>query len=103
MNGSCVVTKWAPCYSPAARGERSSRVPGQPQEAGIAGDRQTGSGRDSASGYAAGFTIVIPLLLGAALGYGLGLLVDQELLLMPLGAAAGLVLGFYAVYVRFIK
>jgi len=25
------------------------------------------------------------------------------LLLLPLGAAAGLVLGFYAVYVRFIK
>jgi F0F1-type ATP synthase assembly protein I len=43
------------------------------------------------------------VLLGAALGYALGLLVDRELLLMPLGALAGLVLGFYAVYVRFIR
>ena len=84
-------------------GEDLAGLQSSRQETGIAGDRHTGSGRESASGYAAGFTIVIPLLLGAALGYGLGLLVDQELLLMPLGAAAGLVLGFYAVYVRFIK
>src|SRR5215210_6434332 len=83
---------------PSRRGPRGPQ--GSRQETGIAGDRHTPSDRESASGYAAGFTIVIPLLLGAALGYGLGLVVDQELLLMPLGAAAGLVLGFYAVYVR---
>ena len=85
---------------PAGRGTAG---PEQRRRRRIAGTRQTGSGRDNASGYAAGFSIVIPILLGAALGYAVGLLVGSELLLLPLGALAGLVLGFYAVYVRFIR
>ena len=93
----------APATVRPPAGSRNRRVLSSEGGAGIAGTRQTGSGRDNASGYAAGFTIVIPLLLGAALGYVLGLLVDQELLLLPLGALAGLVFGFYAVYVRFIR
>ena len=100
---SVVVTKSASCYSPAARRDEEPRGPEQRRRRRIAGTRQTGSARENASGYAAGFTIVIPILLGAALGYVVGLLVGSELLLLPLGALAGLVLGFYAVYVRFIR
>jgi F0F1-type ATP synthase assembly protein I len=61
------------------------------------------TGRDNASGFAAGITIVAATLLGAGLGYALGALLDVALLLTPIGAAVGLVFGFYAVYVRFIK
>ncbi len=92
----------APATVTAARRDEEPPGPEHARRRGI-GTRQTGSGRDNASGYAAGFTIVIPILLGAALGYILGRLVGRELLFLPLGALAGVVLGFYAVYVRFIK
>lgn len=48
-------------------------------------------------------SIVAAILLGAALGLGIGTLVGAPVLLALLGGAAGIVLGFYNVYVRWIR
>jgi hypothetical protein len=68
----------------------------------IAGVDQGGRGPD-ASGLSAGITIVAAILLGTGLGLGLGLLVGLPTVLALAGAAAGIVLGFYVVYIRWIK
>ena len=43
------------------------------------------------------------LLLGTGLGLGLGLLIGLPTPFALVGAAAGIVLGFYVVYVKWIK
>ncbi len=56
-----------------------------------------------ASGLTAGITIVAAILLGTGLGLGLGYLVGGAPILGLAGAAAGVVLGFYVVYITFIR
>ena len=70
---------------------------------GIAGQGGSNRGRSDASGLSAGITIVASILLGTGLGYGLGSLFDAAIPVALAGAALGVVFGFYAVYVRFIK
>ncbi len=65
-------------------------------------DRRRPEGGES-SGLAAGISIVAAILLGAALGLGIGTLVGAPVLLALLGGAAGIVLGFYNVYIRWIR
>jgi hypothetical protein len=69
---------------------------------GITGPAQPNRGPD-ASGLSAGITIVAAILLGTGLGLGLGLLVGLPVPLALAGAAAGIVLGFYVVYVKWIR
>ena len=59
--------------------------------------------RPDASGLSAGITIVAALLLGTGLGLGLGLLIGLPYVFALAGAAAGIVLGFYVVYLKWIK
>jgi hypothetical protein len=54
--------------------------------------------RDAAS---AGLMIVVSLVLGAALGYGLGSVAGAPVPLAFLGGFAGLLLGLWLVYTRF--
>ncbi len=68
----------------------------------ITGVDQAGRGPD-ASGLSAGITIVAAILFGTGLGMGLGLLVGLPTVFALAGAAAGIVLGFYVVYIRWIK
>ena len=51
----------------------------------------------------AGITIVAAILLGTGLGLGLGLLISLPYVFALAGAAAGIVLGFYVVYLKWIK
>ncbi len=51
----------------------------------------------------AGITIIGGIVLGAAVGYGIGALIGAATILGLAGAAAGLVLGFYGVWTRFFK
>ena len=55
------------------------------------------------SGMAAGFMIISSIVLFAALGAGIGLLVGSVAPFALAGAPIGLVVGFYAVWVRFFK
>jgi hypothetical protein len=73
-----------------------------PGGARISGGRDTQRGPD-ASGLAAGMTIVAGILLGTGIGYLLGLLFGAVAILALCGAAGGIVLGFYTVYIRFIR
>jgi hypothetical protein len=59
--------------------------------------------RGDASGYAAGFMIISSILLFAGIGALIGLLVGHVAPLALAGAPVGLVLGFYAVWIRFFK
>jgi hypothetical protein len=52
---------------------------------------------------AAGFMIISSIVLFAALGAGIGLLVGSVAPFALAGAPIGLVVGFYAVWVRFFK
>ena len=49
----------------------------------------------------AGFTLLAAVLLCAAMGAGLGLLVDAVALLAILGVFIGFGVGFWVVYTRF--
>jgi hypothetical protein len=68
----------------------------------IAGVAPPGRGPD-ASGLSAGIAIVAAILLGTGLGLGLGLLTGLPYVFALAGAAAGIVLGFYVVYLKWIK
>jgi hypothetical protein len=68
----------------------------------ITGVTPPGRGPD-ASGLSAGITIVAAILLGTGLGLGLGLLISLPYVFALAGAAAGIVLGFYVVYLKWIK
>ena len=81
------------------RGIEAVQAPGRRA---ITGERQQGRGPD-ASGLSAGITIVAGILLGTGLGLGLGYLIGLPTILALVGAAAGLVLGFYAVYITWIR
>jgi hypothetical protein len=72
---------------------------------GIAGsnDRRGTAPPPNASGYAAGFTIVLCIAAGMVLGAAIGALVGATVPLLLAGAALGVVAGFYAVWVRFFK
>ena len=70
---------------------------------GIAGHDREGSRRADASGLTAGITIVAAILLGTGTGLGLGYLIGLTTALALVGAAAGLALGFYVVYLRFFR
>jgi hypothetical protein len=52
---------------------------------------------------AAGFMIISSIVIFAALGAGIGLLVGSVAPFALAGAPVGLVVGFYAVWVRFFK
>jgi hypothetical protein len=52
---------------------------------------------------AAGFMIIASIVIFAALGALVGLLVGSVAPLALAGAPVGLVVGFYAVWVRFFK
>ena len=52
---------------------------------------------------AAGFMIVSSIVLCAALGWMLGYLFDVSIPLALAGAAVGIVVGFYVVWVRFFR
>jgi hypothetical protein len=56
-----------------------------------------------ASGLSAGITIVAGILLGTGLGLGLGYLLGIPTVLALVGSAAGLVFGFYVVYITWIR
>ena len=57
----------------------------------------------NASGYAAGFTIVLCIVAGMVVGAGLGALVGATVPSSSWGRRSALVAGFYAVWVRFFK
>jgi hypothetical protein len=56
-----------------------------------------------ASGYAAGFSIVLCIAAGMVVGAGIGALVGATVPLLLAGAAIGVVAGFYVVWIRFFK
>lgn len=97
------------CHEPGGPVLRSAR---SPEELGgyeqarrrhrITGVTPPGRGAD-ASGLSAGITIVAAILLGTGLGLGLGLLTSLPYVFALAGAAAGIVLGFYVVYLKWIK
>lgn len=57
--------------------------------------------QNAAAAAAAGALAVTVTLVGAAVGYGLGSLVDLQILLGALGLLVGFMLGIAVVYIRF--
>jgi hypothetical protein len=55
------------------------------------------------SGYAAGLMIISAILMCAAIGGLIGLIFGHVAPFALAGAPVGLVLGFYAVWIRFFK
>ena len=88
------------------RSARSPEEPGGFEQARrrhrITGVIPSGRGPD-ASGLSAGIAIVAAILLGTGLGLGLGLLIGLPYVFALGGAAVGIVLGFYVVYLKWIK
>jgi len=101
--GGCYLSRTLDAYatigSPAEEPAGTSRLAGG---TGIAGVTPPSRGPD-ASGLSAGITIVAAILLGTGLGLGLGLLTGLPYVFALAGAAAGIVFGFYVVYIKWIK
>jgi hypothetical protein len=92
------------CYSCAVRAAQALRTTkGVVGGRAIAGNGASGRGRSDASGLTAGITIIAAILLGTAIGLGIGTLTGARILLAGIGAVAGLILGFYVIYIRFFR
>ena len=89
------------CYHRLARGGAGGHEQARRRHR-ITGVTPPGRGPD-ASGLSAGITIVAAILLGTGLGLGLGLLIGLPYVFALGGAAAGVVFGFYVVYLKWIK
>jgi len=100
--GSASVTNLPPlCYHRLARRGAGGHEQARRRHR-ITGVTPPSRGPD-ASGLSAGITIIASILLGAGLGLGLGLLIGLPYAFGLAGAAAGIVLGFYVVYVKWFK
>lgn len=56
-----------------------------------------------ASGLAAGMVVIAGIVVGGALGLGIGLLLGRMAFGIMVGSTAGLALGFYLLYYRYFK
>lgn len=61
------------------------------------------SGGPDASGLLAGMQVIAGIVLGSLVGAAVGYLLDRLAAGILIGGALGLVLGFYALYLRFFK